>query len=86
MADPARRHPRNADGPWFVDTACIACDTCTDISPEIFSRDKTRQAFVREHRPEEAELFRAALESCPVEAVGDLDDPASVHPRQDDTL
>lgn len=81
MADPARRHPRNAPGPWFVDTACISCDTCTDISPEIFGRDAERKAFVRERRPAEAELFRAALESCPVEAVGDEADPASLRGR-----
>jgi ferredoxin len=71
LADPTRRHPRNAPGPWYVDTSCISCDTCTDISPEIFGRDNDRKAFVREHRPAEAELFRFALESCPVEAVGD---------------
>ena len=81
MADPARRHPQNVDGPWFVDVGCISCDTCTDISPEIFGRDGARKAFVREHRPEEADLFRAALESCPVEAVGDLGDPASLRAR-----
>ena len=83
MADSTRRHPDNVAGPWFVDTACISCDTCTDISPEIFGRDTTRKAFVREHRPDEAELFRAALESCPVEAVGDEADPASIRGRDE---
>jgi ferredoxin len=65
-----------------VDTACISCDTCTDISPEIFARDALRKAYVREHRPEEAALFRSALESCPVEAVGDEGDGASLAPRE----
>ena len=78
MADLNRRHPQNIPGPWFVDLTCISCDTCTDISPEIFWRDADRRAYVREHRPQEADLFRAALESCPVEAVGDLGDPASL--------
>ena len=81
MADPARRHPDNAAGPWFVDVTCISCDTCTDISPEIFGRDAARKAFVREYRPDEADLFRAALESCPVEAVGDEGDPGSLRGR-----
>lgn len=71
MADPARRHPKNAPGPWFVDTSCISCDTCTDVSPEIFGRDEARKAYVREHRPADAALFQFALESCPVEAVGE---------------
>ena len=81
MADPTRRHPLNVPGPWFVDARCIACDTCTDINPEIFGRDAARKAYVQEYRPQEADLFRAALESCPVEAVGDEDDPASLNTR-----
>ena len=60
----------NAHGPWFVDLMCISCDTCTDISPEIFARDGDRKAYIREYRPHEAELFQFAAESCPVEAVG----------------
>ncbi len=71
MPDVSKKHPRNVDGPWFVDMNCISCDTCTDISPEIFGRDDDRRAFVREHRPEEAKLFQFAVESCPVEAVGE---------------
>jgi ferredoxin len=81
MADPARRHPLNAPGPRFVDLGCIACDTCTDISPEIFGRDADRRAYVRDQLPDEVALFRAALESCPVEAVGDEGDEASLAPR-----
>lgn len=74
MPDPNKKHPQNAAGPWYVDSTCISCDTCTDISPEIFSRDTNRKAFVREHRPGESDLFRFAVESCPVEAVG-ADEP-----------
>ena len=81
MADLNRRHTMNAAGPWFVDQGCISCDTCTDISPEIFWRDSDRKAYVREYRPSEAKLFRAALESCPVEAVGDEGDPTSLSAR-----
>lgn len=61
-----------------MDSACIACDTCTDISPEIFGREVlagSRKAFVKVYLPQEAALFRSALESCPVEAVGDELDP-----------
>lgn len=81
MADPNRRHPQNAPGPWFVDLRCISCDTCTDVSPEIFGRDAARKAYVREYRPDEEALFRSALESCPVEAVGDEADGASLAAR-----
>jgi ferredoxin len=78
MADPARRHALNAAGPWFVDARCISCDTCTDVSPEIFGRDEARKAYVRAYQPEDEALFRSALESCPVEAVGDEGDPSSL--------
>ena len=78
MARPADRHPANVPGPWFVDGSCVSCDACTDVSPEIFGRDGDRKAYVREHRPAETDLFRAALESCPVEAVGDEDDPSTL--------
>jgi ferredoxin len=81
LADPTRRHPDNTPGPWFVDTRCISCDTCTDVSPEIFGRDAARKAFVRAHRPDDDALFRSALESCPVEAVGDEGDAASLVSR-----
>lgn len=71
MPNPKQRHPQNAPGAWYVDLSCVSCDTCTDISPEIFGRDENRKAYVRSQRPEDAELFQFALESCPVEAVGD---------------
>jgi ferredoxin len=81
MADPTRRHTANVSGPWFVDVRCISCDTCTDISPEIFGRDAARKAYVRAYLPADAALFRGALESCPVEAVGDEADPDSLEVR-----
>jgi ferredoxin len=81
LADPNRRHPENAPGPWFVDVRCISCDTCTDVSPDIFGRDAHRKAYVREHRPDEEALFRSALESCPVEAVGDEQDAVTLRTR-----
>jgi ferredoxin len=70
MPDVSRKHPLNADGPWFVDLGCISCDTCTDISPDVFARDADRKAYVRAYAPEHASLFQFAVESCPVEAVG----------------
>jgi hypothetical protein len=51
------------------------------VSPEIFGRDAARKAYVSAYRPEDAALFRSALESCPVEAVGDLDDPTTLLTR-----
>ena len=70
MPNVSKKHPLNAPGPWFVDTTCISCDTCTDISPDIFGRDEHRKAYVHTQLPEQADLFQFAAESCPVEAVG----------------
>jgi len=36
MADPARRHPANAPGPWFVDASCINCDVSRQCAPWMF--------------------------------------------------
>ena len=32
----AKRLPENVDGPFFVDSTCIDCDTCRQIAPAIF--------------------------------------------------
>ena len=36
MADRAHSLPENAEGPFFVDSTCIDCDTCRQIAPATF--------------------------------------------------
>ncbi|WP_165243964.1 ferredoxin [Paludisphaera soli] len=74
MADPALRTPENASGRFYVDENCIDCDLCHETAPGVFARneDEGRSFVARQPAsPEEEALCREALESCPVEAIGD---------------
>jgi ferredoxin len=73
MADPIEKLPENVPGRFFVDATCIDCDLCRETAPANFMRsDRGRYSFVF-HQPadtaQEAACM-AALEECPVEAIG----------------
>ncbi len=73
MADPAQKVPENVAGRYYVDATCIDCDLCRETAPGNFTRKDTRgYSFV--HRqpstPAEEAACLAALEECPVEAIG----------------
>ena len=81
MADTNSRHPLNVLGPWFVDDECINCSVCTEAAPDVFDRDEDGYAYVKQYLaddPEQAESFLEALEDCPVEAIGDTEDPSTL--------
>lgn len=73
MADKATKWPDNVPGQFYVDEQCIDCDACRTEAPNHFKRnDDTGYSFVY-HQPEgdeEKETCQAALEACPVEAIG----------------
>ncbi len=72
MARAARALSGNVPGDLFVDDACIACDTCRRLAPEVFGGGEDDHAFVA-RQPEEADERRralVALVSCPVAAIG----------------
>jgi glyoxylase-like metal-dependent hydrolase (beta-lactamase superfamily II)/ferredoxin len=68
----ARALASNAPGDWFVDDACIACDTCRQLAPATFGGAEDDLAFVARQPADEASRRRAlaALISCPVAAIG----------------
>ena len=73
MADKAKKVPENVPGPYYVDEECIACLLCVDTAPEHFRmNDDDSHAYVHKQpeTDEEKELCEEALESCPVEAIG----------------
>jgi glyoxylase-like metal-dependent hydrolase (beta-lactamase superfamily II)/ferredoxin len=63
----------NAPGDFFVDDACIDCETCRTVAPEVFARsDRLGLSIVGRQPGSAAELLRAkmALVSCPTSAIG----------------
>lgn len=60
----------NAPGELFVDSTCIACDTCRELAPDAFGGDG--QSFVQRQPPDEAAWRRVlqAVVSCPTSSIG----------------
>lgn len=73
MADFKFKVKENAQGMFYVDDQCIACDACVVEAPNFFSmNDIDGYAFVSNQPQSEKEIsscFRA-LEACPVDAIG----------------
>jgi ferredoxin len=73
MADKAQKARENVPGAWYVDVTCIDCDLCRETAPENFVRqDDAGHSYVRRQPTTPAELAasQAAMEECPVEAIG----------------
>jgi glyoxylase-like metal-dependent hydrolase (beta-lactamase superfamily II)/ferredoxin len=72
MARDTASAARNAAGDLFVDTTCIACDTCRRIAPAVYGGEEDEPAFVARQPADPATRQRAlmALLACPVAAIG----------------
>ena len=72
MADKNNKHPENVPGPYYVDTECINCDACVLAAENHFKLLDDGHAYVfrQPATAEEKEACEEALESCPVEAIG----------------
>ena len=74
MADRALRVMENVDGPFFVDSSCIDCDTCRQLAPAVFA-DQGSYSYVRS-QPRNAAEERSALRAvvaCPTGSIGTSD-------------
>jgi ferredoxin len=74
MAVKENKLSQNVPGKYYIDDQCIDCDLCRDTAPSNFSRDdENGYSFVSKQpeTPEEEDLCKEAVESCPVEAIGD---------------
>lgn len=63
----------NAEGKYYVDDQCIACDACCVEAPDFFvMNDDDGHAYVMKQPQTDAEIEDAenALMACPVEAIG----------------
>ena len=73
MADPLHKVPENVPGRFYVDATCIDCDLCRETAPQNFRRDPSgRHSYVfhQPDQPNQEAACSAALEECPVEAIG----------------
>jgi ferredoxin len=73
MADREQRVPDNVAGRYYLDRTCIDCDLCRETAPGNFVRnDAEGYSFVARQPADPAEeaACLAALEECPVEAIG----------------
>jgi ferredoxin len=73
MADKGKKWNNNVNGKYYVDDQCIDCDACRTEAPDNFIRDDEHgYSFVSKQpaSPEEESRCKAAMEACPVEAIG----------------
>jgi glyoxylase-like metal-dependent hydrolase (beta-lactamase superfamily II)/ferredoxin len=73
MARVQNRLADNAPGEFFVDDACIDCETCRIVAPEVFVRSEALAMSVVGAQPrsdEGARRAKMALVACPTSAIG----------------
>jgi ferredoxin len=73
MADREDKNRENVTGKFYVDSQCIDCDLCRETAPRNFVRqDDGGYSYVLRQPRDAAEeaACLAALEECPVEAIG----------------
>jgi glyoxylase-like metal-dependent hydrolase (beta-lactamase superfamily II)/ferredoxin len=71
MADERKRLPENVSGDFFVDSTCIDCDACRQISPGVF-RDHGGQTsvYTQPQTPDQIRTALMALIACPTASIG----------------
>lgn len=73
MADIDQKVSENVAGRFYVDVTCIDCDLCRETAPGNFVRqDDEGYSYVSAQptTPAEEASCLAAMEECPVEAIG----------------
>ncbi len=74
MADPTDKVPDSVAGKYYVDSSCIDCDVCRTTAPNNFRANEDEgysYVFKQPETDEEEEQCQEAVESCPVEAIGE---------------
>jgi glyoxylase-like metal-dependent hydrolase (beta-lactamase superfamily II)/ferredoxin len=71
MADPKLAYAENVEGNFFVDSTCIDCDLCRQISPTVFKEEWDHSAvFHQPESPDEERRAAMALIACPTASIG----------------
>jgi len=73
MADRKDKVAETVPGKYYVDSQCIDCDVCRVTAPGNFQRSDERgysYVFRQPESAEESAQCQEAMDSCPVEAIG----------------
>jgi ferredoxin len=73
MADKSKKWEDNVPGRYYVDDQCIDCDACRAEAPANFTRNESHgfsYVYKQPQTPDEEAKCKAAMEACPVEAIG----------------
>ena len=73
MADSTKKWSDNAAGKYYVDDQCIDCDACRAEAPDNYRRNEDHgysYVYKQASNAEEETRCKAAMEACPVEAIG----------------
>ena len=74
MADPDDKVELNVAGKYYVDSSCIDCDVCRETAPNNFKANEDEgysYVYKQPENDDEEGQCEEAMESCPVEAIGD---------------
>ncbi len=74
MADGSGKYSENVPGKYYVTQECIGCGACAEEAPDNFSASEDGTFYYVSKQPEnstEEDKVRAAMESCPAEAIFD---------------
>jgi glyoxylase-like metal-dependent hydrolase (beta-lactamase superfamily II)/ferredoxin len=70
------RRPGNAEGDFYVDSSCIDCDLCRQISPGVFQEEGGQSVVGRQPTgPRELLRTQMALVTCPTGSIGTVSRP-----------
>ena len=73
MANIEDKWPENKPGMFYVDSKCIDCDLCREIAPSFFKQNAEEGHSYVYNQPisdKDIEGCNEALDSCPVDAIG----------------
>ena len=73
VADKSEKTEFNVAGKFYVDSQCIGCALCNSTAEGFFQMSDSGCAYVAKQPESDADtaLCTEAMESCPVQAIGD---------------
>jgi len=89
MADLNLKFSDNRPGKWYVDAQCILCSLCVELAPLNFKESEDGDHDTVYKQPvgdEEEKQCLEALLQCPVEAIGNDAEAATVELKSNERV